>query len=214
MKKIISILVCLSILLSCAACGGSSSAPSSSPADSVPAPSSSSEPTDTDQIMNDLDSLGDIEVEKDLFDVTLTIPAEYVGDTTQEELDQDVAEGRIHSATINEDGSITYVMSKSQHKQLLSEIATGLNEALSDMVGSDDYPNITDIKANDDFTSFTVTTTSTELSMQESFSVLGFYIYGGMYAIFSGDEADNIHVDFVNAETGEILASSDSKDME
>ena len=214
MKKLISILVCLSILLSCAACGGASSAPGSTLSDSVSASSSSSEHTDTDQITNDLDSFGDIDVEKDLFDVTLTIPAEYAGDTTQEDLDKDAAEGRIYSATINEDGSITYVMSKSQHKQLLSEIAAGFNEALSGMVGSDDYPNITDIKANDNFTGFTVTTTSNELSVQESFSVLGFYIYGGMYAIFSGDEADNIHVDFVNAETGEILASSDSKDME
>ena len=64
-----------------------------------------------------------------------------------------------------------------------------------------------------DFTSFTVTTTSTELSINESFSVMAFYMYGGMYNTFNGAPVDNAHVDFVNAESGEIINSSDSKDM-
>ena len=42
---------------------------------------------------------------------------------------------------------------------------------------------------------------------------LSLYMYGGMYAIFSGDEVDNIHVDYVNAASGEIISSADSKDM-
>ena len=84
---------------------------------------------------------------------------------------------------------------------------------LSDMVGSEDYPNFTDIKANSDFTNFTVTTTSTELDLTDSISIMGFYMYGGMYAIFNGTKADNIHVDFVNAESGEIISSSDSSDI-
>ena len=34
-----------------------------------------------------------------------------------------------------------------------------------------------------------------------------------MYAIFNGTKADDIHVDFVNADSGEIINSSDSSDM-
>ena len=81
------------------------------------------------------------------------------------------------------------------------------------MVGSDDYPNFTDIKANSDFTNFTVTTTSTELDMAESLSIMTFYLDGGMYSIFNGTDVDNIHVDFVNADSGEIISSSDSSEM-
>ena len=77
----------------------------------------------------------------------------------------------------------------------------------------EDYPNITSIEANDDFTSFTVTTKSTELDFAESFSVLAFYIYGGMYNQFNGTPVDNVHVDFVNADSGEIISSADSKDL-
>lgn len=212
MKKLISLFLCAAFALPFAGCGGSHSQldNSASAAASSPAASGASGPSSGS--MDTLDSLGDIEVEKELFDVTITVPADFVGETTQEELDASVEEGKLHSATLNEDGSITYVMSKSQHKQLLAEIAAGFDEALSAMAGSEDYPNITDIKANDDYTSFTVTTTSTELSLQESFSVLSFYIYGGMYAIFSGEPAENIHVDFVNADTGMVIESADSKD--
>lgn len=34
------------------------------------------------------------------------------------------------------------------------------------------------------------------------------------YHIFNGTTVDNIHVDYVNADSGEIISSADSKDME
>lgn len=167
----------------------------------------------TENTTTDLDSLGDVEVEENLFDVTITIPADFVGETTQEELDKTAAESDIHSITLNDDGSATYVMSKSQHEKLMQDLADNINGSLAEMIGSEDYPNFTDITANSDFTEFTVTTTSTELSFEDSVSVMAFYMYGGMYAIFAGTDVDNIHVDFVNADSGQIISSSDSSDM-
>ena len=38
-------------------------------------------------------------------------------------------------------------------------------------------------------------------------------MYGGMYNIFNGITVDNIQVDFVNAETGEIINSANSAEM-
>lgn len=173
-------------------------------------PSSDAESADDD--LDDLDALGDVEVEKELFDVNLTIPAEYVGETTQEELDASAAELG-YKVVLNEDGSATYTMTKSQHREFLENLRTEFNAALNEIAASEEYPNINEITANDNFTSFTVTTLSTELDMMESFSVLAFYMYGGMYNLFSGETIDNVHVDFVNAETGEIISSSDSADM-
>ena len=49
--------------------------------------------------------------------------------------------------------------------------------------------------------------------MSESFSVMALYMYGGMYGIFSGEEVDNVHVDFKNADSGEIISSANSEDM-
>ena len=208
-KKLVTILLISSLALT--ACRTKDQAQSSSAPSTQTVEEADTQSTEND--ISDLNAIGDIDVDKNLFDVTITIPADFIGDTTQEELDEKAADSDIHSITLNDDGSATYVMSKSQHKKMMQELADNINSTLADMVGSEDYPNFTDIKANSDFTKFTVTTTSTELGLTDSMSVIGFYMYGGMYAIFNGTKADDIHVDFVNADSGEIINSSDSSDM-
>lgn len=147
------------------------------------------------------------------FNVTITIPSDFAGETTQDELDETCHTLGYKSITLNDDGSVTYVMTEEQHEQMVTEVKTQINSQVQEMVGSEDYPNITDITVNDTFTQYTITTKSTQLSLEESISVFGFYIYSGMYSVFSGEEIDNIHIDFVNADTGEIINSSDSSDM-
>ena len=115
--------------------------------------------------------------------------------------------------TLNEDGSATYIMTKAQHEAFLAGARESLDSTLAKMIASEEYPNFTDIKANEDYTEFTITTKSSELDFAESFSVLAFYMYGGMYAVFSGNEVDNISVTFVNADTGEVISSSNSSDI-
>lgn len=167
----------------------------------------------TEDSMDELNALGDIEVDQNLFTVELKIPADYVGESTQEELDATVKEKGYKSVTLNDDGSATYIMTKKQHQEMMDEMKGNINDSLSDLVGSEEYPSFVDVKANDDYTTFTITTKSTELDLNESFSVMMFYMYGGMYHIFDGTTVDNIHVDFVNADSGEVISSADSKDM-
>ena len=167
---------------------------------------------ETDGDLSELDSLGEIDVDKTLFDVTINVPADFIGETTQEELDQAASEYG-YKVVLNDDGSATYTMTKDQHRKMLEDLTTSTNETLQEMVGSEDYPNITEIKANDDFTEFTVTTKNTELDMAESFSVLVFYMSGGLYGIFSGETPENISVTFINADTGEVITTANSSEM-
>lgn len=206
-NKLIALLLITTLALS--GCGGSE-APAETPAET----SSEATETSTEETNSDLDALGEVEVDENLLTVELTIPAEYVGETTQEELDATASEEGYKSITLNEDGSATYVMTKKQHKEMMEGIAASLNSSFAEMVGSADYPNITSITANEDFTEFTIITNSTELDLNESFSVMVFYMSGGMYNIFNGTPVDNVHVDFVNADSGEIISSSDSSDLE
>ena len=178
------------------------------------------EPTETaaeaetsDDGMKQLEAIGDVDVDKGLFNVTLTIPKDFVGETTQEKLDESVKEKGYKSATLNSDGSVTYVMTKAQHEEMLVGIRESIDKSLSEMIGSSDYPNITNVEHNDNYTSFTITTKNAEPDMSESFSVMALYMYGGMYGIFSGEEVDNVHVDFKNADSGEIISSANSEDM-
>lgn len=210
MKKILLPALITSLAVSMAACGNGSA--SETTANTTAAKQETSSPETTPDATSDADAIADVNVEKELFDVKLTIPSNYIGDATQEELSKE-AEANGYKIVLNDDGSATYTMSKSQHKKMMEELSDSINTALTDMVGSEDYPNFTDIKANDDFTQFTITTKSEELNLKESVSVMGFYMYGGMYNVFNGTTVDNVHVDFVNADTGEIISSSDSKDM-
>ena len=160
-----------------------------------------------------ISAIGEVDVDKGIFNVTLTIPKDFIGEVTQDEIDEAVKDKGYKSATLNSDGSVTYVMTKAQHKDLMKEITESINTNLLDMVGTEDYPNITDVKANDDFSIFTITTKNEEPDMAESFSVIGLYMYGAMYKVFNGENVGNIHVDFVNAESQEIISSLNSDDM-
>lgn len=222
MKRKMIVAGMVSAIFLTAACGSSQTVADSQSSEAqtesteTVATTEASEVQDTSEAdLSDLDALGDVEVEKELFDVTLTIPAEYAEGETQESLDEAVEENGWKSATLNEDGSVTYVMTKSQHKAMMTELEDSVNESLQEMCGSENYPNFVSITGEDNFTKFTVVTKSEELDLTESFSVLGFYVYGGMYNIFNGTSpVDNIHVDFVNEASGEIISSSDSEDME
>ena len=173
-----------------------------------------SENDDEESVSRDsLDVLGDVDVNAGLFSVTITLPPDFVSYESQEELDEVVKAKGYKSGTLNSDGSVTLVMTKEQHRELMSAVSETINEGLAEMIESEDYPNITAISANDNYTVFTITTRNEEISLGETLSVLTFYLYGGMYAVFSGENVDNIHVDFVNEASGEIIDSADSKNL-
>ena len=164
-------------------------------------------------VNNDSNSSAIFETNKGLFTVDLTVPADYAGNHTQQELNETAEEFGYDSITLNVDGSITYKMTKRQHEELMDETRKEINNQLQDMIGGEDYPSFTDIKANSDFTEFTVTTTSEDLNMTESMSIFVFYTYGGLYSAFSGKDIDNIHVKYVNQNTGNVISEADSKDL-
>lgn len=145
-------------------------------------------------------------------EITLTIPAEFIDEQTQERMKEQEKEFG-YKLKLNDDGSATCTMTKSQHKKMMAEMADSIKESMDEMIGSESCPNFTKIEANDNFTEFTITTKSTQLDMVESFSTMAFYIYGGLYNAFSGEEADNISVTFVNANSGQVIETTNSSDM-
>lgn len=154
-----------------------------------------------------------VEVDKGLFNVTLTIPKSYVEGQTQDDLDKLCKEKGYKSITLNADGSATYVITKKQHKEMMESMADTINSSMKELVGSEDYPTFKNIKANDDYTEFTITTTSTELSLNESIAPMLFYTYGLMYSAFNGAETDNVAVAFINADTGKTISTSNSSEL-
>lgn len=196
MKKLIALLMSLVLALSLAACGGKGKkgTDSGKPADG-----------ETDD--------GQIKVEEGLLDVTITMPADFVGeDITQESLDEGVDENRYKSATINEDGSVTYVMTKAQHDAMLKELQDTMDEALDSM--AENYENMASVKAENDYTKFIVTLNTGEMGLEESFAAFGFTIISGYYHMFKGEETPEIVVDYIDGTTGELIDSWNSSELD
>lgn len=209
-NRIITLPLALLLVLSLTACGSSESQPSDTTQPATTAPTPTGESTDMDA----LDAIGEMEVDQNLFTVEITVPADFLGEgITQESLNADVAASNYISAKLNDDGSVTYVMTKAVHDEMMVGVRDNIQQALDEMVGSEEFPSFTKVEANDDFTQFTIETTSTELGLVESFSVLGFYMFGGMYHAFNGTQVDDIAVTFINADTGDTVGEAHSSDM-
>lgn len=146
--------------------------------------------------------------------ITITIPASFIEQMGQDNINNLIGSDSQSQATMNEDGSMQLTFTREQYGLLLNQLKTNIDSALSNMSGSSDYPNIKEIKANDDFSNFEVYLNSGEVGLTESMATLVLYMYGGIFSTFAPDpNVDNIHVDFINAETGDVIQSSDSKDL-
>lgn len=165
-----------------------------------------------DEAWESLESLGRIETENGMFYVSITFPAELVGeDITQESIDAE-AGSTYTSGKLNPDGSVTYKMTKAQHKEMLNSVTTAIEEGLQELVDSPDYA-FTKITHNKDFTVFDVNLSTDTVGLTEGFMALGFYMYGGMYGLLSGHETENIAVNYYSA-AGDLLNTANSSDMQ
>ena len=152
--------------------------------------------------------------EPEAYDVIMHLPPEMAEEFTQEDLDQGIREGAFHDARFNDDGSLTFEVSKSQQKILLGSLSDGMLEGIQGMVGSEDFPNITKVEANEDFTHFTIITKSQELDEAEAMSYLVVCIVSAEYNYIAGRTDVTVIADYVNEESGKIITTFNSDDLE
>lgn len=212
MKKIIYLLMFVIMLTGCGSANSENSASSEKKETTAKIESEEIKEIESENIdESEVEETGKIEVDDGLLTVEIEIPKNMAGDMTQEAADALVEEKGFLSVTLNDDGSITYKMTKKRHKELLSEMKNELTD-FSDYIGTEGYENVTDISANDDLTEFVVSTRSKELNADESFLSMYLFVEGGMYSVFSGNELENIKVIYVNPDTKEIIKEVNSKD--
>lgn len=156
--------------------------------------------------LEDLEDLGDVEVDRNLLSVDITIPSSFFeGEDPQDIVDVAEAQG-IRETTVNPDGSVTYRMSRGQHRELLGELRTSITESLDEMVG--EFASVQAINHNDDFTEIEmrVDRQPYENSL-DSFAIFGIAIGAGYYQLFSGADTDSyrVVVNTVDADTNETF---------
>lgn len=217
MKKLICLLMACVMLLSLCACGSKASTPSETPdltdeQAAEPTAEVKEEDLIDDESWDKLESMGQIQTENGLMFVSITLPADFVGEEiTQESIDANAGE-TYTSGKLNDDGSVTYKMTKKQHKAMLDSTEKEIDAMLQELVDNEEYA-FTKIEHNKDFNSFDVTLSTEEVGLNEGFMTLGFYMYGGMYSIFTGGEVDNISVNYYSP-SGNLISTANSSDME
>jgi len=194
-----------------AAAPASASEPTGVP-DTASSPAGSSSPAEA--TMEDLEAIGDIEVDNGLLTVTVTLPADLVEGATQADIDKDIDDGEILDGSLNEDGSVTYVMSSAQHNAILDEMREGFDEIVAEEEKTNPglYEEVT---FNDDMGEFEVVVAS-EQKYRDSMSMMGLGLQFGasFFQIFYGVPEEDRHVviTYIDSQTGDVIDTYDSRE--
>lgn len=150
-----------------------------------------------------------VSVDKGLLSVDITLPAMMF--ESEEDIKESIAEAKadgIEEVVRNEDGSLTYKMSKSTHHEIMNGMESSLEETIHELINSEEYPSIQNITSNPTFTEFTITVD--RAIFEDSFdgiAALGL-VFGAMfYQLFDGVDPENYEVTiyFEDEETGEVF---------
>ena len=154
-----------------------------------------------------------IEIEETADTVIITSPASLEGDSTNEAIAEWSKEDGYVSITKNDDGSVTYVLTKAKQKEILDKIENEFPAYAAMAIEDTSCPNITDLTANSDFTEFTFTTTAAskdELTNTERAYAGALYSFGEAYQTYNGVISPCVIVNYVNQETGEKICTGNS----
>ena len=153
-----------------------------------------------------LESVGEIEVEKNIFDVSITLPPDLAGVSSQEEVDAAVSQSGYSSGTLNSDGSVTYQIPSDVHAELLEGVREAVQESANQYVT--DEPQIyKSISFDRSVETFEVVVDRAEYESSFTFAGLGLTFAAAFYHIFAGSEDPQFEVRFIDESNGEVFST-------
>ena len=175
--------------------------PSAEPIGPGPSPGDQAE----GDVTEDRDASGDAEFDREL-DVEITIPPGYFEGVDQGAIQADAQEQGIHDVMFEDDGSVTFNLSRAKHRQMMAELGDEVAAGLRSL--PDDHPSIEQVDHNRDFTriALTVDRDLWEGGLDELATLsIGFAV--GLYHAFDGTDPDNtqINVDVIDTDTNEVF---------
>ena len=181
--------------------------------ESSPRPSESSAPEST-PTAEALDAVPSVTEEpkpseEPLPDVDIEVPARLIELTggTAEQFAQQLEKDGTHfeHVDLKADGSASFTLTQESYEQLLERYRTVIDAGLQGLIDDQgSMINIIDIKADKDYSDFTVTLDNGEFTIMDGFSVIYYYMYGGIYNAFLGNPEKKIAVTFVDKDGNTI----------
>ena len=164
----------------------------------------------TQEDWDQLAAIGDVQVENGVMTVSLNVPADLAKNIRQETIDAGIGT-QYQAAFRNQDGSITYKMTKEQHQAMLEQLAVSFDNSLQEMIDDEKY-TISNITRNNDFTVFDISLDGAEPSISDSYAAFGLYMYGGLYGVFNGNRPEHVIINYLDS-NGNLIDSDDSATM-
>lgn len=187
MKKFVSILISIIFILSLAACSSNSS-------DKITETANGTTETTNKDI-----------VDENLLNVDITVPASMFTEENpaSAELTQEQKDKGFKSAVINEDGSVTYTMSKKAFKAYKSELLQSTQEQLNAL--PNDYTSIKTVEANDDLSQITLKVNKQEYeNSMDYFCIYQAGVLCNICQAYTGETIQTV-IDVVDQNSGETL---------
>lgn len=160
-----------------------------------------------------------ISVDENLLTVEVTMPAAFFEGETPEEIQASAKESGFLSCTVNEDGSVTYKMTKGKRAEILRSFKGEIDSTIQEyLAGGENAPqSFRKITYNDKVTQFDIRVdrAAYENSWTDAFYMMGFYILGGYYQIIDGVPSDQVDVivNIIDDATGEQIESGSYKNF-
>jgi hypothetical protein len=120
---------------------------------------------------------------------------------TQESVDASVAEQGYLAGKLNDDGSVTYTMTKLKQRELLDQMKSDFDDSIQETLA--EYPNVKSVTRNDDFSEISIEVTEEDFAT--GFLALGFSFNAYFYQVLDGKEFKTDIV-YVDASSGEELS--------
>ncbi len=188
MKKVLSILIAVVIVLTLAAC-------------SAQKQNNTTENKSTEPSKSDV-------VDENLLTVDITVPASMFdeGNPASAELSEEQKKQGFKTAKVNDDGSVTYTMSKSSFKKFKESTKQETADTLNSL--NADYPCVTSTEFNDDFSEIKIYVNKSDYENGMNFLIL---LQAGMAAnIYQSYTNETVlsNVSVIDKDTNETLDSA------
>jgi len=166
------------------------------------------EEQETDGEEQEAEEESGIEVDKGLLNVEVTLPEMLFVDEDIDEVLEEAKEAGAKDIKENDDGSVTFKISKKDHKQMMKEMAADVEESVEEMINDEEFVSIKDISFNKNFSEFTMVVDREGFENSfDGFAVFGLGLSGMFYQLFNGDDMDKSKVTVLieDEATGEVF---------
>lgn len=149
-----------------------------------------------------------IEVDKDLLSVEVTLPAVMFEEENVDDVISEAKADGVKEVTKNDDGSVTYKMSKSVHGEMMKEAEKAIKEYIEELKTSEDFTSIQDVIVDKSYSEFTMVVDQEAFENSlDGFAAFGLGLHGMYYQLFDGVGPDDYEVTIIleNTDTGEVF---------